>query len=68
MAARSCMGGWCEVRDRCALHIGGNRSRPSERLCEIGTHDAFVPVRNALLSGWRGQLPASRRFIPLHRH
>lgn len=43
--AAACMGGWCAVRDRCKHHQAENRSKPTERLCEPGTHDAFEPIQ-----------------------
>lgn len=41
----SCMGGWCAARDKCALHLADDRSKPAERLCEPGATDNFEPVR-----------------------
>lgn len=42
-----CMGGWCAIRENCTrYHIQTNRE-PAERLCEAGTHSAFMPIRPA---------------------
>ena len=38
----SCMGGWCAVRDTCALYRPGDPETPVERLCAPGGHDARV--------------------------
>lgn len=38
------MGGWCALRDRCALHVAIDRSAPFERLCEPGQKDGFEPL------------------------
>lgn len=35
----ACMGGWCTVRDRCAMHCCADRSEVAERLCMPGTRN-----------------------------
>jgi hypothetical protein len=44
MSHASCMGGWCNKRDKCALYLKDDRRFPSERLCESGEFDAFIPM------------------------
>lgn len=41
----SCMGGWCGVRDKCALHVTNDRSKPAERMCRKGDTESFEPIR-----------------------
>lgn len=38
---RSCMGGWCAVRERCASY--GAPGYAIERRCQPGQHDAYKP-------------------------
>lgn len=33
---RSCMGGWCLLRDHCSHYFADDSRRPSERLCVPG--------------------------------
>lgn len=44
MNARSCMGGWCHIREKCALHQSDNRANPHERVCSPKTTNAFEPI------------------------
>lgn len=44
MTTPACMGGWCHVRDRCALHLQADRREPAERVCGHGRSDAFTPI------------------------
>lgn len=40
---RSCMGGFCQVRDTCGWHNLQDRSEPAERLCPPGTTTCWTP-------------------------
>jgi hypothetical protein len=40
-----CMGGFCEVRMRCAHYHVVSKATPSERLCSRTWHDAWKPIR-----------------------
>lgn len=41
---RSCMGGFCPVRDTCGWHNLEDRNNPAERLCAPGMTDCWTPM------------------------
>lgn len=40
----ACMGGWCDLREGCALYIKDNRERVVERLCTRGLEHPIAIV------------------------
>ena len=46
-----CMGGWCQVRDKCAHHVEAPRTTVSERLCEKGNEQP-EPLRKSRFAAW----------------
>lgn len=51
MSRASCMGGMCPLRDKCALHVTDDRSKPIERLCSRGGAESYQPI--AIVPGTR---------------
>lgn len=48
----SCMGGFCQVRDRCERHNTDNRTHVAERLCKPGEEGQYRLISLRAVGDW----------------